>query len=112
MVDLSKRHVRALERRIAHLGDRTRRTRGDGALAYDLAELSMLHVARELFRLHLAQQHGNAYTTAFLLEEAAAHLEQNNPTLRVEELVVELRTRARLLAELDEPAQGDPCATR
>lgn len=94
-----RHHYRTLESRIEYLEKLVRRRPRNG---FEAAELAMLLVARALFRRALEEQTGNAYTTSFLLEEAASHLERESPTLRVEELVLALRERARLLDAVSE----------
>jgi hypothetical protein len=103
------RYLRTIERRIEHLNARARTRHAAGAAAtFERAELAMLHVARDLIAARLRERVGDGYATAFLLEEAAAHLTGRDPTLPAEELVMALKARARLLEQVADRPDLDP----
>jgi len=106
-----KKHLKTLERRIAHLEgrlDERRERQGmvSGSATFEASELAALRVAVSLVRQYRGElaDEGGSYTTPFLLEEAAAALESaqslGGHVLPARTLVKELRERARLLEEL------------
>jgi hypothetical protein len=99
------RHIRTLERRLAHLDGRLQRASGEdgrltGSATYDAQERDALRVALSLMALFLEEQSGQSYSTSFLLEEAAEALSKGITTLEHSDLVKTLKERARLLEEL------------
>lgn len=98
------RHVRTLERRLAHLDARLQKMAGEGppkpTATWDAQEADALRVALRTMGLYRAEQQGNEYSTSFLLEEAREALDKGMTTLERSELVRRLRERARLLEDL------------
>jgi hypothetical protein len=103
-----RKHLRTLERRIAHLeGKLEERKAVDGVLqggaTFEAAELAALRVAHETMRLYRDTAAENEYLTWQLLDEAAKRFEGiGGLKLTREELVEELQTRARLLEQLEQ----------
>lgn len=98
------RHIRTLERRLAHLDARLQKASGEGPIkptnTWDAQEADALRVALRTLQLYRAEHQGNEYSTAFLLEEAREALDNGITTLERSELVRRLRERARLLDDL------------
>lgn len=103
-----RRHLKTLERRIAHLEARVEQRKeheGEvrGSATYEASELAALKVALKVMQLYRDEAVQDAYTTSFLLEEAAQAVEQTGEgghVLGGADLVEELRERAVLLDEL------------
>lgn len=111
-----RKHLRSLERRIAHLEGRlTERKDKEGVLqgsaTYEAAELAALHVALKVMRLYRDTANEDDAPTHTLLERAADRLfwyaDRDDPLgedrdNQDTELVEELRQRAVLLGELEQ----------
>lgn len=101
-----RRHVRALDRRLDFLRERIAARGGWGAPCngWAASEAAAITAARTLMALYVAQQHEAEPRTSALLREAAEQLEcEALGSHRIEELVHDLKARARLLEALEPP---------
>lgn len=102
-----RKHIRTIERRIAHLELRLKeREKREGTLqgsaTFEAAELAALRVAHEVMRLYRDTADQSRYATHELLTLAADRYEGIACKLTREELVEEMRLRAKLLEQLDQ----------